>query len=289
MYNFYDVIISRPDFHRQLNCRGALITLFNCPLKDKSADLWSHHNYITYVLQGRKIWHTAHGSYDLQQGSCVLVRKGACIVEQFFDAVFCIVLFFIPDEFICDTLKSKSVPLRLSKDDKKFEPVIAIDKDETLDAFFHSMMPYFGNAKDPDPSLLELKFRELILNIADNPKNKELHSYFSFLLHQPQALSLQKVMEDNYCFNLKLEEYAQLSNRSLSAFKRDFQKQFNTTPGKWLLEKRLKHAMHLLSNTGKPVSEAAFESGFENPSHFSRSFRQHFGIAPTTVKQQIPA
>ena len=285
MYNFYDVIISRPDFHRQLNCRGALITLFNCPLKNKSADMWSHHNYITYVLQGRKIWHTAHGSYDLQKGSCVFVRKGACIIEQFFDAIFCIVLFFIPDEFICDTLKSKSAPL--NKTDKKFEPVIAIDRNETLDAFFQSMIPYFGNAKDPDPSLLELKFRELILGIADNPKNNEMQSYFCSLLHQPQAVSLQKIMDDNYCFNLKLEEFAQLSNRSLSAFKRDFQKQFNTTPGKWLLEKRLNHAMHLLSNNGKTVSEAAFESGFENPSHFSRSFRQHFGIAPATVKQQV--
>ena len=149
-------------------------------------------------------------------------------------------------------------------------------------------MPYFGNANDPDPYLLELKFRELILSIADNPRNKEIQSYFSSLLHQPQAVSLQKIMDDNYCYNLKLEEFAQLSNRSLSAFKRDFQKQFNTTPGKWLLKQRLNHAMHLLSNTSKTVSETAFESGFENPSHFSRSFRQYFGMAPATVKQQIP-
>ena len=83
-------------------------------------------------------------------------------------------------------------------------------------------------------------------------------------------------MNDNYCFNLKLEEYAQLSNRSLSAFKRDFQKHFDTTPGKWLLEKRLNHAMNLLSNSNKTVSEAAFESGFENPSHFSRAFPPAF-------------
>jgi len=247
--------------------------------------MWSHHNYITYVMEGRKIWHTAHGSYDLQKGSCVFVRKGACIVEQFFDAVFCIVLFFIPDDFICDTLKSKSIPI--NKTDKKFEPVMAIQRNETLDAFFHSMMPYFGNAREPDPALLELKFRELILSIADNPANKEMLSYFCSLLHQPQAVSLQRVMEDNYCYNLRLEEYAQLTNRSLSAFKRDFQKQFDTTPGKWLLEKRLNHGMHLLSNASKTVGEAAFESGFESPSHFSRSFRQHFGMSPTAVKQQV--
>jgi AraC family transcriptional regulator, exoenzyme S synthesis regulatory protein ExsA len=75
-----------------------------------------------------------------------------------------------------------------------------------------------------------------------------------------------------------------LSNRSLSAFKREFQKQFNTTPGKWLLEKRLNHAMNLLSNMAKTVGEAAFESGFENSSHFSRSFKERFGISSTAVK-----
>jgi AraC-like DNA-binding protein len=45
--------------------------------------------------------------------------------------------------------------------------------------------------------------------------------------------------------------------------------------------------MHLLSNAGKTVSEASYESGFENRFHFSRVFRQHFGVAPTSVKKQI--
>jgi AraC-like DNA-binding protein len=236
-------------------------------------------------MEGRKIWHTAHGSYDLHKGSCMFVRKGACIVEQFYDASFCMVLFFLPDEFICDVLKSKATPIH--KPGKKYEPLIAIDNNFSVQAFFQSMISYFDSNRDPDQSLLELKFKELVLTIADNPANSELLSYFGSLLQQPQGVSLKNTMEDNYCFNLKLEQFAQLSNRSLSAFKRDFQKLYNTTPGKWLLEKRLKHAMHLLTNAGKTVSETSYESGFENPSHFSRAFRQYFGIAPTSVKQQI--
>lgn len=215
----------------------------------------------------------------------MFVRKGACIVEQFYDASFCMILFFLPDEFICDVLKSKATPIY--KPGKKYEPLIAIDNNFTVQAFFQSMISYFDSNRDPDQSLLELKFRELVLTIADNPGNSELLSYFGSLLQEPQAVSLKNTMEDNYCFNLKLEQFAQLSNRSLSAFKRDFQKLYNTTPGKWLLEKRLNHAMHLLSNAGKTVSEASYESGFENRFHFSRVFRQHFGVAPTSVKKQI--
>lgn len=284
MHNFYENALSSPDSPRQLICGETLITLLNCPIESKFADRWSHHNYIVYVMEGRKIWHTAHGSYDLRKGSCVLVRKGACIVEQFFDTTFCLVMFFLPDEFICDVLKTKKRPLY--KVNKKFDPVISIDNNESVQSFFNSMIPYFNAGQEPDQSLLELKFRELILTISDNPKNTELLSYFCSLLHEPQTVSLQRVMEDNYCFNLKLEEFAKLSNRSLSAFKRDFKKTFSTTPGKWLMEKRLNNALHLLTNSNKSVADASFETGFESPSHFSRAFRQYFGFSPVNVKQQ---
>jgi AraC-like DNA-binding protein len=237
------------------------------------------------VVDGRKIWHTGHASYDLREGSCVFVRKGASIVEQFFDTEFCFFLFFIRDEFICDVLKSKSNPI--GKSGKKYDPVISIDNNATVRAFFQSMMFYFDASRKPDQSLLELKFRELILTIADNPENGELLSYFCSLLQEPQTVSLQKVMEDNFCFNLKMDEFAKITSRSLSAFKRDFLRIYNTTPGKWLMERRLNNAHHLLTNMGKTVTEAAFESGFESSSHFSRSFRQRFGNSPISIKLRI--
>ena len=285
MINFYDKTYKNPAKPRQLTFGKSLVAEFNCPLQNKFQDAWSHHNYIIYVVEGRKIWHTAHGSYELKKGSCVFVRKGACIVEQFLDTVFCLVMVFLPDEFIYDVLRTKSTPI--VKIQKKYNPVIPLDKDETLEAFFNSMRFYFDSIKQPDPALIELKFRELVLTIADNGRNTELLSYFGSLLSNPQSVSLRQVMDDNFCYNLKMEEYARLSNRSLSAFKRDFQKEFNTSPGKWLLEKRLLHSKNLLINAGKSVSEAAFESGFENPSHFSRSFHEFFGMPPTALKLKI--
>ncbi len=284
MYNLYNSITGNPKKFRQFSCRSNLITLYNCPLERKFEDVWSHQNYIIYVMEGRKIWHTAHGSYDLRPGSCIFVRTGASIVEQFFDVNFCLVVFFVPDEFICDVLQTKTTPLQ--RQDKKYDPIIPVENNATVQAFFHSMIPYFEEGRQPDESLLELKFRELVLSIADNPQNDALRSYFVSLLQEPQAVSLQKIMEDNYCFNLKLEEFAKMTNRSLSAFKRDFQKIYNTTPGKWLLQKRLHHAMHLLTHAGKTAGEAAFESGFESTAHFSRSFRRQFGISPLAAKQQ---
>jgi AraC-like DNA-binding protein len=291
MVNLLGSVLKYPEYSRQFKCGNSLITVFNCPLTarfspDRFTALWSHYNYIFYVIDGRKIWHTADGSYDLQKGKCVFVQKGASIIEQFFDIGFCLVLFFIPDEFICETLNTKKTPIYSRTKNHKL--VMPVNTTETLTTFFLSMSSYFTGTTEPDQRLLELKFKELILTIADNPCNTELHSFFSSLLHDPQSVSLQRVMEDNYCFNLQLKQYAQLCNRSLSAFKRDFQKLFEIPPGKWLMEKRLTHAINLLSNQDKTVSETAFESGFESPSHFSRAFKEKYGISPIAIKKNIP-
>jgi AraC-like DNA-binding protein len=284
LYNLYTHIATNASRCRRLTCKETLFTIFNCRLENKYEDLWSHHNYILYVLEGRKIWHTAGASYDLREGSCVFVKKGAAIVEQFFDSEFCFFLFFIPDDFICHVIKSRSKPLQ--RPSAPSGPVMPIHNSATIQAYFQSMLPYFDHEQEPDQSLLELKFKELVLALADNPRNHELQAYFSSLLQGPQTVSLQRVMEENFCFNLKLEELARLSSRSLSAFKRDFEKVYDMPPGKWLMEKRLNHSLHLLTNVGKTVSEAAFESGFESSSHFSRAFRQRFGNSPLSIRLQ---
>src|SRR5690348_10549505 len=98
VYNFYSYIAGNPGACRQLNCGESLFTLFTCPLRNKVQDIWSHNNYIMYVIEGRKVWHTPNGSYDLKKGSCVFVRKGALMVEQFFESEPCFFLFFTPDE-----------------------------------------------------------------------------------------------------------------------------------------------------------------------------------------------
>jgi AraC-like DNA-binding protein len=290
MDNFFERVLQHPEFYKQFNCGKSLITVFNCPMearlmKTRFADLWTQYNCLFYVIDGRKIWHTPAGTYDIQKDSCVFVRKGGFILEQLMDTGFCVILFFIPDDFICDTLHTKSKPLPNYV--QHFEPVMLLESNELLKSFFISMSTYFAETLDPDSTLLELKFKELILNVADNALNKELLSYFCYLLHEPQTLLLKRVMEENFCYNLKLEVYAELCNRSLSAFKRDFEKVFHCTPGKWLLEKRLRHSLHLMSNLKKTVSEAAFESGFENPSHFSRTFKTRFGKRPTALKSLI--
>ncbi|MGE5722229.1 MAG: GlxA family transcriptional regulator [Sphingomonadales bacterium] len=49
---------------------------------------------------------------------------------------------------------------------------------------------------------------------------------------------------------------------------------------------RLDRAMTMLRETGLSVTEIAVASGFVSPSHFSRSFRHRFGLAPTAARRR---
>jgi AraC-like DNA-binding protein len=97
-------------------------------------------------------------------------------------------------------------------------------------------------------------------------------------------LDLVDYMQKNFAFNIPMERFAYLTGRSLATFKRDFEKAFHSTPQKWLLEKRLQEAHFLISRKKQKPSEVYLEVGFENLSHFSRTFKQHFGYNPSTIE-----
>tara|TARA_R110002073_G_scaffold14998_1_gene60123 strand:+ start:45794 stop:46984 length:1191 start_codon:yes stop_codon:yes gene_type:complete len=99
-------------------------------------------------------------------------------------------------------------------------------------------------------------------------------------------IDIEKTMLDNFQYNLKAEEFAKLCGRSLSAFKRDFSKQFNTTPFKWLKTKRLEYAKTLLLENELNVNQICYESGFKNNSHFIQSFKEQFKLPPNQYKSK---
>jgi AraC-like DNA-binding protein len=283
MFNFLDKIRENPGFYRQLAIDQQLVAEFNCPLETHKETIWTDQSYFVYVLEGKKIWHIPGQAFELTQGQSLFVKKGAHIIEQVFDSKFCLIVFFVSDDFIAHTISSN----RLSKPYVQSKGIAAasyIHADDSLHAFFNSVATYFMNHDEVNKGLLELKFRELILNVVNNPNNKEVTSYFHSLITDNNSETIGKIMEENFSYNLRMEDYAKMCGRSLSAFKRDFETHFNTTPGKWLLTRRLQHSMILIHTSTKSISEIAFESGFENSSHFSRAFKQYYGYSPTVAR-----
>jgi transcriptional regulator GlxA family with amidase domain len=83
-------------------------------------------------------------------------------------------------------------------------------------------------------------------------------------------------------FNVKrLSAQAGLSDRQLE---RKLKALIDQTPNQFIRSMRLQRAKQLLEQNAGTVSEIAYRLGFNNLSHFSKNFREAFGVLPSEVK-----
>ena len=121
-----------------------------------------------------------------------------------------------------------------------------------------------------------------IKSIENTPQNS-----ISKKTNEYSKINIEYVMLNNFRYNLKISEFAILSGRSLSAFKRDFQRQFKTTPSSWLKNKRLEYARELLIENNLNVNEICYEIGFINSSHFIKVFKNKYQLPPKKFKREL--
>jgi len=177
-------------------------------------------------------------------------------------------------------LKDFSLEYELICEKKQLgQPLLLINENILLKNFMESLLVYQLSDQLSDKRLVELKIKELlILLLQYDPELKNI--LFDF--NEPGKIDIEAFMNKNYHFNVNLDRFAYLTGRSLATFKRDFEKVFNATPGKWLLQKRLQEAHYLLEK-GKMASDIYMDLGFEDLSHFSFVFKKQYGLSPSKI------
>ena len=167
--------------------------------------------------------------------------------------------------------------------DRKYigPPNMLIPSNEFLQGYFQSIVPYArssGAEMTDEMGILKVKEGvKLLLHAIPALRN------FLFDFSEPYKIDLEKFMISNFHFNIPVEKFAHLTGRSLAAFKRDFQKTFGSPPRRWLLDKRLKVAKHLIETRHQRPSAIYLDLGFESLAHFSHSFKKKFGKAPSEI------
>ncbi len=90
---------------------------------------------------------------------------------------------------------------------------------------------------------------------------------------------------DNIFNDVSIERLADLTNRSLTSFKKEFKRIFKTSPHHWIICQRLSRAKIMLSSTSRTVSEIGAECGFTNISHFIKLFKQQYKCTPASFRR----
>lgn len=259
-----------------------LFAEFKCPIQDEKSRIWWHNNFFAFVVSGETQLQTARNTYILRAGDCAFAKRGSVIIHSQLKDDFCELLVFLPDGFIKSIVDKHKLSLTASQNGLAEDTIIPLAKDTLLSTYFQSLLLYFSLPASPPKKAIKLKFEELLINLLSGRSHPQLQSYF-YKVCSTSKPSVKAVMEANFTQNLSLSEYAQLCARSLSSFKTEFKSLYQTTPGKWLLKKRLQHSRYLMETTKDTISEIAYSCGFENVSHFSRVFRKEFGTPPSKI------
>lgn len=149
--------------------------------------------------------------------------------------------------------------------------------------FIESLEFYFQNPSLVNDDLLELKIKELILLLV---QTNNISSILELIteLYSTKTTSLREVIQLHIYSSLSVEELAKLSQMSLSSFKREFKKQFNDSPSNYINSAKLKKAKELLSLSPLPISDIAYEVGFNDPLYFTRLFKKKEGLTPSSYR-----
>lgn len=160
-------------------------------------------------------------------------------------------------------------------------PLRKIPARPDVTGLFHSLLPYFWSEEQPDREWADMKKTEGLRCILKTDSNLYA-SLFDFTSRW--KIDLKEFMEENYMMELSLSDFAHYTGRSLSAFNRDFRREFGTPPREWLTRKRLELARTLLRSGKGRVQDAMADAGFGNFSYFSRAYKEAYGYPPREEK-----
>lgn len=236
------------------------------------------------MLSGESHYFTNEGTFVMKEGTMCLMRK-----NQLFKKLkkpgpngepIALISIFLDQNSLHQYAAQNNIPKQSAYKDT---PMIDLTGNVFLKGFFDSLLPYIDNPKKLTAKIAELKTCEAIELLL---QTGDVFRIFLFDFQEPHKIDLEAYMNHNYKYNIPLSSFAKLAGRSLSTFKRDFTKIFETTPEKWLQQKRLEQAHYLISKKKLRPSEVYLEVGFENLSHFSFAFKKIFGLTPTELTEQ---
>lgn len=240
-------------------------------------------HYLAYVYSGEYILEEGKEKKKtiIRPGECVFLRRDNRVnmyKQPKGDEPFQGIFMNFRRNFLRDLyqkIERKNLPQDIAKHKNS---VVKLPSTPDITGLFQSIVPYFDTNIKPSEEIMNLKLQEGVYSLLNIDK-QFFPTLFDFT--EPWKIDILDFMNENYMFELSIEEIASFTGRSLSTFKRDFKKISDLSPEKWLINRRLEAAFEKLRETGKSVTDVYMEVGFKNLSHFSSAYKKLYGVAPS--------
>ncbi len=166
--------------------------------------------------------------------------------------------------------------------DHLHEPIVLpLAAGESLTLAFDNLLAELAEPQPGTEDMVQLLLRQsLILLLRRYCEGGECRlPWLSALEDHRLGAALERMLEHPDA-PLTVQDLADTAGMSRSAFSQHFAEAFGQPPMEMFQELRLRQAAKLLRDTDMPVKQLAARLGYASRSHFSRSFRHQFGMAP---------
>ena len=161
-----------------------------------------------------------------------------------------------------------------------------IPASKAVDKYIDDVLFYFDNPHLANEEMLVLKIKEIILLLMQTENAAGIQTILENLF-TPRTVDFQTTIESHLFHEISILELAQLTNMSLSSFKRRFKALYGIAPLQYILGKRLEKAKELLLISDLSIGDVAYSSGFSSLHHFSKKFKETYGAAPSHFRMSF--
>lgn len=98
---------------------------------------------------------------------------------------------------------------------------------------------------------------------------------------------IEAYIKKNISKTITIEELAEEVNMSKFYFLREFKEAMGRTPYQYILSMKIKYSKQLLEENKESLTDIAFILGFNDSSHFSKTFKVHEGISPREFRKNF--
>lgn len=202
----------------------------------------------------------------------MLIPEGNSIIAEHSDTedLYQSFIVFFPARLGKDFMGAKP----LTNEPEPASPYLHFEINSYIQAYVDHLRGLINDHQSLSANLAELKVRELLTAMYELAPE-----VLAALFGRPSDLPLKQLVETNLLNPLTLEELAFLANRSLSSFKRDFEKAYGVAPQSYIRERRLEMAAAELAR-GRPPGAIYLDYGYQHLSNFNTAFKRKYGRTP---------